>query len=237
MTSPVQNSSDHASREQPNPPSSSFLPPSYFRTSFQVRKPVRRATLYATALGIFDVHLNGRRVSDDWFNPGWTDYTKRVYYRAYDVTDQVRPGTTPWARSSPTAGTAAMSASARSATITASTRASRVSCTSSSPTAATEDIVTGPDWKAATGPILEADFLMGETYDAREAMPGWDAPGFDDHGWDPVDHRRRAESGGPVASRARRCAPSPSSSRRRSPSRSPAFRCSTWARTSPAWRG
>ena len=67
-------------------------PPSYLRTSFYIVKPIRRATLYATALGIFDVHLNGRRVSDDAFNPGWTDYTKRVYYRAYDVTNQVHDG-------------------------------------------------------------------------------------------------------------------------------------------------
>ena len=43
--------------------------------------------VYATALGIYDVHLNGHRVSDDRFNPGWTDYTKRVYYRAYNVTN------------------------------------------------------------------------------------------------------------------------------------------------------
>ena len=58
-------------------------------------KPRNRSgatTLYATALGIFDVHLNGQRVSDDYFNPGWTDYTKRVYYRAYDVTSQLRAG-------------------------------------------------------------------------------------------------------------------------------------------------
>ena len=73
-------------------PSWSCLPPAYLRTTFQVEKPVRRATLYATALGIHDLHLNGQRVSDDYFNPGWTDYTKRVYYRAYDVTDLVQPG-------------------------------------------------------------------------------------------------------------------------------------------------
>ena len=54
-------------------------PPSYLRTTFQVDKPVKRATLYATALGIFDVHLNGHRVDDAYFNPGWTDYTKRAY--------------------------------------------------------------------------------------------------------------------------------------------------------------
>ena len=41
------------------------------------------------SLGIHDLHLNGQRVSDDYFNPGWTDYTRRVYYRAYDVTRPV----------------------------------------------------------------------------------------------------------------------------------------------------
>ncbi len=53
-------------------------------------KPIRRATLYATALGVCDVHLNGNRVSDDYFTPGWTDYVQRVYYRAYDVTPPSR---------------------------------------------------------------------------------------------------------------------------------------------------
>ncbi len=106
-------------------------PPSYLRIGFHVVKPIRRATLYATALGIFDVHLNGRRVSDDWFNPGWTDYTKRVYYRAYDVTKQVRDGENALARSSPTAGTAAMSASARSAIIMGRNPGSAQCCTSS----------------------------------------------------------------------------------------------------------
>ena len=67
-------------------------PPSYLRVTFPVRKPVSRATVYSTALGIHDLHLNGQRVSDDYFNPGWTDYTRRVYYRAYDVTNRIHPG-------------------------------------------------------------------------------------------------------------------------------------------------
>ena len=53
------------------------------------------------------------------------------------------------------------------------------------------DVVTSPNWRAATGPIQEADFLMGEVYDARLAQApawrGWDAPGFDDSRWNPVD--------------------------------------------------
>ncbi|MBV9123327.1 MAG: alpha-L-rhamnosidase N-terminal domain-containing protein, partial [Planctomycetes bacterium] len=67
-------------------------PPAYLRTGFQAHKPIRHATVYATALGLFDLYLNGRRVTDDRLNPGWSDYHKRLYYRAYDVTDLVRSG-------------------------------------------------------------------------------------------------------------------------------------------------
>jgi alpha-L-rhamnosidase len=67
-------------------------PPRVLRTTFHADKPVKRATVYATALGLFDLHLNGQRVAEDRFNPGWTDYNKRVYYRAYDVTPTIKQG-------------------------------------------------------------------------------------------------------------------------------------------------
>ena len=51
-----------------------------------------RATLYASALGVYSIELEGARVGDDWLAPGWTDYAKRIPYRAYDVTALVRAG-------------------------------------------------------------------------------------------------------------------------------------------------
>jgi alpha-L-rhamnosidase len=71
-------------------------PPALLRKEFPNDKAVRRATLYATALGLYDITLNGKRVNDDLFGPGWTDYTKRVYYRAYDVTKLLKPGDNAW---------------------------------------------------------------------------------------------------------------------------------------------
>ncbi|MFV2070958.1 MAG: alpha-L-rhamnosidase N-terminal domain-containing protein, partial [Pirellulales bacterium] len=61
-------------------------PPRYVRTEFELAKPIRRATLYGSALGLYQLHLNGRPVGDDYFTPGWTDYDQRVYYQTYDVT-------------------------------------------------------------------------------------------------------------------------------------------------------
>lgn len=70
-----------------------FVPPATcLRGEFRLDRPVARAMLYVTALGLVEMHLNGDRVSDDFFTPGWSDYKKRVYYRAYDVTKLVRPG-------------------------------------------------------------------------------------------------------------------------------------------------
>ena len=54
--------------------------------------PIARATLYATARGIFEFRANGQRVSEDLFAPEWTDYDKRIQYRTYDVTALLTQG-------------------------------------------------------------------------------------------------------------------------------------------------
>ncbi|MFI7599266.1 family 78 glycoside hydrolase catalytic domain [Actinoplanes sp. NPDC049681] len=60
--------------------------------TFSVGKPVARARLFATALGLHETYLNGAKVSEERLAPGWTDYTKRLQYRAYDVTAALRQG-------------------------------------------------------------------------------------------------------------------------------------------------
>ena len=67
-------------------------PAQYFFKSLSIAKKVKRATLYATALGIADFELNGKRVTEDLFSPGWTEYGKRVLYRAFDITKSLKPG-------------------------------------------------------------------------------------------------------------------------------------------------
>src|SRR5262249_33308590 len=70
-----------------------FLPPPPpLPQSFRVSKPVARATVFASALGLFELELDGKKVGTDLFTPGWTDYRKRVPYRAYDVTPLLAAG-------------------------------------------------------------------------------------------------------------------------------------------------
>src|SRR5207253_6684068 len=75
-------------------PKSLLLPPArQYRREFIAAKPIRRATIYATALGIYELEVNGERVGDAFFAPGWTDYHQRAYYNTYDVTKLMRKGT------------------------------------------------------------------------------------------------------------------------------------------------
>lgn len=67
-------------------------PAPFLRAHFTIDRPVTSARLYATALGVYEPHLNGQVVGDDVFAPGWTDYDTRVQYQVYDVTDLLRPG-------------------------------------------------------------------------------------------------------------------------------------------------
>ncbi len=161
-------------------------PPPFLRTTFRADKPVKCATLYATGLGIFDVHLNGKRVNDSWFNPGWTDYTKRVYYRAYDVTKLVRAGDNALGTVLSDGWFSGYVGYGNNRDHYGKLPRVRAQLNIEFADGSSAVVGTGPNWKAATGPLLESDFLMGETYDARLAMNGWDAPGFDDSKWEPV---------------------------------------------------
>ena len=67
-------------------------PPRYLRGTFAVRPGLKHATLYASALGVYEAQINGERIGEDWFTPGWTDYDARVYYNTYDVTEVVQVG-------------------------------------------------------------------------------------------------------------------------------------------------
>lgn len=64
-----------------------------FRRKFNVSRQVKKATLYITAHGLYEARINGRRVGDSYFTPGWTPYDKRLLYQTYDVTPLLQSGT------------------------------------------------------------------------------------------------------------------------------------------------
>ena len=161
------------------------LPPSpHLRKVFEIVKPIRRAMVYATALGSYELHLNGSRVGEDYFNPGWQEFRKRVYYHTYDVTGMLQQGGN--------AIGAILSDGWYSGYIWAgrdtygSVPKLRVQLKIEYADGTQQTVATDETWKLSYGPILEGDVQQGETYDARLEMPGWDTAAFDDSAWLPV---------------------------------------------------
>jgi alpha-L-rhamnosidase len=169
-----------------------YLPPCpFFRREFVPRGPVRRAVVYATALGLYEVRLNGRKVGPDAFTPGWTDYHKRVYYNTYDATDLVHEGPNAvgailadgWYAGHVGLLLCRAAGMPRGRQRYGDRPHLRVQLRLEYADGPADTLGTDDSWKVATGPLLEADLLMGETYDARREFPGWDRAGFDDSGW------------------------------------------------------
>jgi alpha-L-rhamnosidase len=160
-------------------------PAAMLRREFQVGGPVRRATIYATGLGLYELRLNGRRVGNQLLAPEWTRYGKRIQYQTYDVTSLVRPGANAigailgegW-YAGPMMLKPAMSNPVFRLLLRMEIQRAD---------GQVETIVSDPSWQATDeGPIRRSGIYFGETYDATREQPGWDLPGFRAAAWRPV---------------------------------------------------
>ena len=161
-------------------------PPPYLRKAFLVDKPVKRAVVYASALGLYELHINGERVGEDYFTPGWTDYTRRVYYQTYDVTDLIKQDGNAMGAILADGWYTGYIGFGKKREHYGSKPKLFVQLEIEYADGSTQTLVTDSSWKAAYGPHLEADFLMGETYDARKETTGWTQSGFNDSNWHAV---------------------------------------------------
>ncbi len=172
-----------------------FLPPArQYRKEFTAAKSIKRATIYSTALGIYELYVNGRRVSDARFAPGWTDYHQRAYYNTYDVTPLVKRGGNAigawvgdgWYSGYIGFGLMTSIGTEHIGRYTYGKTPALMAQLEIEYTDGTRKIIpTDKSWKVTgDGPIREGDFLMGESYDARKEIPGWTQPNFDDAKWE-----------------------------------------------------
>ena len=160
----------------------------YLRRAFRIDRPVVRARLYATALGLYAFEMNGRPVGDHVMAPDWTDYNKRVRYQAYDVTPLVRVG------ENAIAGTVAVGWYAGHIGNGAFQFWGKQPCVIAQLELTHDDgsvdtICTDDQWQSHDGPILASDIMNGEDYDARDALDASDPALRLDGRWVPVVER------------------------------------------------
>lgn len=142
--------------------------PAVFVKEVAVNEAIRRATVYASARGLFELRIDGRRVGDDLFAPEWTDYFKRIHYRTYDVTGLLATGAN---RVEATLGDGWWSGyvgwQEQRGRYGSLENSLLVQLEIEYAGGRRETIVSDGSWNCATGPILCSDFMMGEVCDAR----------------------------------------------------------------------
>ena len=157
------------------------------RKSFNITKKVVRARVYATAHGLYELYLNGSKVSDDLFTPGWTSYHKRLQYRVYDISklllsgentvgallgDGWYKGNIGWATQSGYYG-----------------RKIGLYCQLilEYDDGTKETIISDESWKSTSkGAISMNSIYNGENYNANLEIKDWCSPDYDDHEWNNV---------------------------------------------------
>ena len=176
----------------PEDPDSDDRRPALVRREFRLEVEPVSARLYATAHGLYEVEINGRRVGADAMSPGWTVYPRRLRYYTYDVTSCLRAGQNAigaWLGDGWYRGRLGWLGGFRNLFGSDLSFIGQLEVRLSD--GRVQTIATDGAWAASPSPILRTGNYDGERYDAREEQPGWAGPGFDARGWTPVAIRQR----------------------------------------------
>jgi len=166
-----------------------------------------------TALGVYEVELNGQVVGDQVLAPGWSSYEHRLRYETFDVSARLRPGANAlgvrlaegWYR-----GRLGFGGGRRELYGDRLGVLAQLEVVAADGTVTT--VASDGSWRATAGPTTRSGIYDGEDHDARLERAGWSSPGFDDRGWDPVavverDRSTLVARTGPPVRRIERVAP------------------------------
>ena len=154
-----------------------------FRKTFAIKKKVKKALLFVTGLGQYELSINGTKTGTAFLAPGWTYFDKTVLYNTFDVTQQLVQGKNALGV---IVGNGFYNINRE--------RYFKVVSAFGMPAmicrlkimyedGATEDIISDASWKASPSPITYSSIYGGEDYDARLEQTGWNTPLFDDTKW------------------------------------------------------
>lgn len=148
-------------------------PSPVLRHSFPVMAGLRRARWYATAGGLFQPWLNGHRLSESDFAPGWTDYAHRVPFHSYDLTEHLTPGENVIGAVLADGWYSGFIGPFWKRDVWGPAPVLRGLVLLEYEDGRTEWIATDTRWRAAFGAIQASDLLHGEVYDRRKELGGW----------------------------------------------------------------
>src|SRR6185312_2837412 len=138
------------------------------RTTFTAKGSIASAIVFITAHGLYEAQLNGHRIGDAVFTPGWTSYNHRLQYQAYDVTGLITPGKNAIGALLGNGWYSGYIGYDWQHDVYGSKLGLLLQLVIRYKNGQTETIVSGPGWKSSTGEVLHSEIYNGETIDHRK---------------------------------------------------------------------
>ena len=156
-----------------------------FRKSFTLDKEVKDARVYIAAAGYYDLFVNGKRVGENYLDPGYTHFDKRILYVTHDVTPLLKTGENAVATVLGNGWFNEQSVAVWNFETARWRHRPEMLCELRVQyTDGTTDVIaTDGTWRTATGPYTYNSIYSGDKYDATLEETGWNAAGFDDAKW------------------------------------------------------
>jgi len=158
------------------------------RKDFRVRKQVKKATVFISGLGHFELSLNGKKVGENFLDPGWTKYDKQALYVTFDLTEQLKKGDNAIGVMLGNGFYYVPPVRKRFRKLKSAFGYPKMICRIVIEYAdgTFENVVSDASWKTAKSPVIFTSIYGGEDYDANLEQKGWDSPRFKAKSWKPV---------------------------------------------------
>ncbi len=157
-----------------------------FRKELTLEKKVKNARMYLVGLGYNELYINGKRVGDAVLNPGQTSYDKRAFYEVYDIVPFLNKGSNVFGVM---LGNGFYGQSMAFGVKFLNYGEPVLKCLThfEYEDGTSEIIGSDESWLSSTGPVVFDNVYAGETYDAREEIPGWNQVECDFKDWQNAD--------------------------------------------------
>ena len=163
-----------------------LYPSPMLRKDFSLTKEIKSANLFISSKGLYEAHINGQKVGNDFLTPGWTSYNTRTQYQVYDVTTMIKKGRNAIGAMLGKGWYKGEVGWIKNAEIYGNTIGLIAQLIIKLSDGTTQVINSDESWKYGFGPIMDSEIYHGEKIDARRNVEGWDKPDFIESGWTPV---------------------------------------------------
>lgn len=154
-----------------------------FRKEFEISKKVKEAYVFVSGLGQYDLFLNNKKVDNSLLKPTWSDYTERVYYNSFEVTEQLKEGRNTFASLVAPGFLYINQERYYKFAIAAGFPMFRLKMIIRYDDGTTQEVTTDENWKTSPSAIVYSSIYGGEDFDANKVQKNWMTSGFNDHTW------------------------------------------------------